>query len=71
MRNWILIFFIILAGCSTGESRLLEALSANGDPDDGMTEIVCVRGSVSGTFTNVNAQYLKKVYPEGEPAPDC
>jgi cystathionine beta-lyase family protein involved in aluminum resistance len=65
----------MLSGCSAAglgsNSQLLEALSASNDPDDGLEEIVCIRGTYNGRFADANVSYLKKVYPDGTPPPEC
>lgn len=67
-----LVLGILLAGCSTANSdAIVELLSADTNPDNPNSEIVCVRGSLNGRFTDTDIVYLKKVYPKGEPAPEC
>ena len=59
-----------LGGDNTAD-RVAELLSASEDPDSPNAEVVCIRGSIAGTFTQTNIAYVKKVYPKGEPAPEC
>ena len=66
--NVILLF--ALAGCAS-DADIAELLSADVNPDNPNSEIVCVRGSLNGRFTDTNIVYLKKVYPKGEPPPEC
>lgn len=68
--NFVLV--AALAGCASGAgTEIAELLSADTDPDSPNSEIVCVRGTLNGRFTDTNLVYLKKVYPKDQQAPEC
>lgn len=67
-----IMLLVALAGCNSGTgAQIAELLSASENPDNPNAEIVCVRGSLNGRFTDADVVYLKKVYPKDQPPPEC
>lgn len=67
-----LVLAAALGACSSGAGTdIARLLEADTDPDSPNSEIVCVRGTLNGRFTDTNLVYLKKVYPKDQQAPEC
>lgn len=75
MRILAITAALLLTGCAGtgagGFTNMLEQLTIDTAPGDGMTESGCFFGEYVGTWTKFRITYTKIIHPEGTAPPNC